>query len=274
MIHTFATTGAERFDLTLTNLSGEKVRFRKGLSLDQLEDDLPSLLTRAAAARHNVIVRPVAVHTNLIQLDDLDTGAAQLVQPVAFLGLETSPGNHQAWVAVPAGAEVDFARRLRKGAGADPSASGATRIAGSLNFKEKYAPNFPRVAITHRSPGRIVTPDQLEALGLVAAPETAPPPTTPPRVSRAVSGGKAWPSYGRCLSGAPPNHANTGPDVSRADFTWCMTAIDWGWTVKETAARLMEESSKAKENGSKYADLTARKAAAAVERRRGRNVRP
>ena len=48
-----------------------------------------------------------------------------------------------------------------------------------------------------------------------------------------------------------------------------MTAIDWGWSVAETAARLMEESSKAQENGEAYATRTAQNAAAAVERGRG-----
>ena len=41
----------------------------------------------------------------------------------------------------------------------------------------------------------------------------------------------------------------TGPDISRADFVWCMTAITWGWSTDETAERLMEESAKAQENG-------------------------
>ena len=48
---------------------------------------------------------------------------------------------------MPDAEDKDFARRLRKGTGADPTASGATRVAGSLNFKDKYAPDFPRVAI-------------------------------------------------------------------------------------------------------------------------------
>ncbi len=57
-------------------------------------------------------------------------GLEQL-KPAAFMGLETSPGNYQAWVALPARqADKDFARRLRKGAGADDTASGATRVAG------------------------------------------------------------------------------------------------------------------------------------------------
>jgi homoserine acetyltransferase len=52
-----------------------------------------------------------------------------------------------------------------------------------------------------------------------------------------------------------------------------MTALDWGWNIEETAARLMEVSSKARENGERYAARTAQNAAAAVERngqRKGR----
>ena len=46
-------------------------------------------------------------------------------------------------------------------------------------------------------------------------------------------------------------------NTSRADFTWSMTALDWGFDVPEAAARLMEVSAKAKENGPRYAALTA-----------------
>ena len=48
---------------------------------------------------------------------------------------------------------------------------------------------------------------------------------------------------------------------------FCLLALDWGQTQEDTAARLMEESPKAKENGEKYAKLTAQNAAAAIERR-------
>ena len=47
-----------------------------------------------------------------------------------------------------------------------------------------------------------------------------------------------------------------------------MTAITWGWSIDDTAQRLMEESAKARANGKGYAELTARNAALAVERRR------
>jgi hypothetical protein len=59
------------------------------------------------------------------------------------------------------------------------------------------------------------------------------------------------------ISGAsitPPEAQDGGrADISRADFTWCLIAIDWGWSVEDTAAQLMEESSKALENGQHYA---------------------
>jgi MinD-like ATPase involved in chromosome partitioning or flagellar assembly len=60
----------------------------------------------------------------------------------------------------------------------------------------------------------------------------------------------------------------SGPDRSMADFNWCMTAIDWGWSVEDTAVKLPEVSEKATErlrlhdNG--YPLVTAKNAAAAV----------
>ena len=68
-----------------------------------------------------------------------------------------------------------------------------------------------------------------------------------------------------------------GPDRSMADFTWCMTAIDWGWPIEETAIKLPEFSEKARERvqtgDEGYPLITAQNAAAAVERnamKRGR----
>jgi hypothetical protein len=65
-------------------------------------------------------------------------------------------------------ADDDFARRLRRGSGADRGASGAARAAGSRNFKEKYAPTYPVVEAVHIDPGKVVTRAELEALGVVA----------------------------------------------------------------------------------------------------------
>jgi hypothetical protein len=207
------------------------------------------------------------------QLDDLDSVGIERISPVAFLILNTSPRNFQAWIAVrdeEAGRlDTDFARRLRKGAGADPSASGATRVAGTANFKGKYAPDFPTVAIVAAQPGKTVTRAALEAMGLVTPPESV---KLPPRRETRRAG--RWPSYQYCLDRAPLAHGQDKPDVSRADFTWCMTAIDWGWSVDDTAARLLEESAKARENGQRYALETAKNAGAAVDRRNAPGPNP
>jgi hypothetical protein len=267
MLAAFASVGVMSFDLTLTDVAGGKVAFRPNQALDQLRTTLPRTLQAAARQQRNVIVRPRSRGPMLIQLDDLGQDAAERLRPVSFLTLRTSlPGNYQAWVAV-AEADADFARRLRKGAGADPSASGATRVSGSLNFKEKYAPSFPRVETFHASPGLVVTRAELEALGIVAPPEkseSAPPPGRVPPDRR------GWPSYRRCVEHAPPARDGNRTDISRADFTFCLLAIDWGWGVEETAARLMQESSKARKNGEGYARRTAENAAAALARRPGR----
>ncbi len=152
MLDAFASVGAERFDLTLTDATGEKVSFRGNRSLGQLRSAIPAILQEAAERQHTVIVRPRSAGAALIQLDDLGEATASRLRPVSFLVLRTSPGNFQAWVAV-ADADADFARRLRTGTGADLTASGATRASGSMNFKDKYAPTFPRVETVHASPG-------------------------------------------------------------------------------------------------------------------------
>jgi RepB DNA-primase from phage plasmid len=275
MLDTFASVGATHFDLTHTNIDGEKRGFRPSQSIAQLKNSLPKLFPGAAERQNNIIVRPTGDKVHLVQLDDLDTAGLKRVGEVAFLTLQTSPGNHQAWVAVsglPSPQEAkDFARRLRKGTGADAAASGATRVAGTTNYKRKYEPQFPTVTIRDTSPSRVMTPDQLEALHLLAEPEPITVlPSTPARVSRrseAAIRARRWPDYDRCLQSARPNHGNTGPDTSRADFTWCMTALDWGFDIPETTAKLLEVSQKAKESGPRYAALTTQNAAAAVENR-------
>ena len=274
MLDTFASVGATHFDLTHTNIDGEKRGFRASQSLAQIKNSMPKLFPGAAERQNNIIVRPTSDKMYFVQLDDLDAEGLKRVGEAAFLTLQTSPGNHQAWVAVsglpPSSQEAkDFARRLRKGTGADATASGATRVAGTINYKRKYEPEFPTVTIRDTSPGHIMTPDQLAALHLVAEPEPVTVlPSAPARVSRrseAAIRARKWPDYGRSLQGAPPNSGNTGPDTSRADFTWCMTALDWGFDIAETTAKLMEVSDKAKENGPHYAALTTQNAATALE---------
>jgi RepB DNA-primase from phage plasmid len=263
MLDAFASVGAASFNLTWTNSTGEPRRSRKGVSLAELARAMPGMLDRAIANRLNLIVRPYGSAVAFIQLDDLTAEKLPRIAPARFLTIQTSPGSYQAWLAVPGSYDKEFARRVRRGAGADLTASGATRVAGSLNYKEKYAPDFPRVSIRETAPGRKVTAAELEQLGLVSAPDNFAP--LPPALSASPY---RWPSYAETLAGAPGNRAGDGPDRSKADFVWCMTAISWGYGVEDTAARLLIESQKAREEGKSYADGTAKNAAQAVEKRR------
>ncbi|MGH7171541.1 MAG: hypothetical protein ACRELG_14795, partial [Gemmataceae bacterium] len=210
MLDAFASVGAQCFDLTLTDPAGEKVGFRGNRPLEQLRPAMSAILQEAADRRHNVIVRPRAAGVTLIQLDDLGEDVAARLRPASFLILRTSAGNYQAWVAVADG-DADFARRLRKGVGADLTASGATRVSGSLNFKEKYAPAFPLVETVHFSPSRVVTRAELEALGMVAPPEKADPAAT--HLPRRRPDARGWPSYQRCVKNAPPARGRDRPDI-------------------------------------------------------------
>lgn len=271
MLEVFASVGAEAFDITHTHLSGQARGFRCNRSVEEATRSMPYLVASAVKRQNNVIVRPRVQGATCIQLDDLDKAKAQAVAPAAFLILETSPRNYQAWVTV-ADAPLGFTARLRRGAGADLNASGATRVAGTYNFKPKYAPHFPIVRMAATRRGHIVSVADLETLGVVApeliqaaAIDTGRPGRGPAR---------AWPSYQQCLDGAPEGPSGN-PSRTSVDFVFCKIAASWGHSIEATAAKLMQESSKAQENGEAYAIQTAKRAAwAAEQRNRQQNPRP
>jgi hypothetical protein len=309
MVDTFASCGANSFVVTKLELewSGhKKAKWGKHYSLESLREKLPAIV-RTATIRHrvrqpdgqdvmageNVIIRPTGPNVAFIQLDDLKTPEQlERVRPAAFIIHATSPGNYQAWVAV-SGVPDDkesfktLMRRVRMAVGVndnDKSASHATRLAGTENFKTKYGPDFPTVQILEAHPGRIVSAEQLGVMGLVAAQELQTAVPAFAAKTKQGRGGsdrprsdKVWPDYARSLAGAPPRLQGEGRDRSMADFTWCMTAIDWGWSIEETAAKLPEVSEKARERvqtgDTGYPCVTAENASAAVARndlKRGR----
>ena len=247
--------------------------------ISELRRTIGPLLQEAAARQHNVIIRPVPTRAAFVQLDDPPPESLERLRHVAFLVHRTSEKGHQVWLALDDKPDDEFKRRLKKGAGSDIMATGATRIAGSLNFKRSYAPAFPCVEIIHAAPSRITNRATLGSLSILAPPEPQRP--APVRVSLVSSGVRKWPSYRKCLDGAPMNQAGDGPGRSRADFVWAKTALEWGirsghpWSHEEVAARLIKESEKARErdeNGDDYALRTVRSAAAAIERESGRKA--
>ena len=269
MLGLFEGFGVRTVYLTVIDEAGRKVAFKRYKTVETLRTALPGLLLTAFEQRLNVIVRPIAPRgLSLIQLDDLTSSQVDRLRAMSFLVLETSTANFQAWLAVK-DAGADTPRRVKKAAGADPNASGATRLAGSYNFKAKYAPNYPRVRLTSIAPSRTVTVEELQRAGLVA-PEDRPP----------YGGGHAprsqhdhrflvWPSYARCLADAPRAKNHDGNDRSAADFEFCLISIDRGWSVEATANQLIAESAKARSIGYNYALFTAKRAGSIVARNRG-----
>jgi len=271
LLDLFASVGADAFDITHTNLHQEKRGFRPAQTLAQARASMPYLVPSAARRQNNLIVRPRSKTVALIQLDDLAPDNLARIAPAAFLVLQTSPKGIQAWVAVK-DAPKGFAARLKEGTGADREASGATRVAGTANFKPAYAPDFPTVRIIAAQSGHTVTPETLEALGAVA-PEKAQP-ILPAVVSRTPAPRTSkWPSYARCLEGAPVGASGHAKRTS-ADFVWCKIALSWGHSIEDTAARLLLESDKAKENGEAYARQTAEHAEFAARQRNAAGRQP
>jgi hypothetical protein len=297
MIDTFASVGANKIHVSKTDINND-IQWGKAYSPQDLRKVLPAMIRVAgkleecdlmdktgnvigkARAGGNLMVRPMSDTSAFIQLDDLTEAKLDRVRPVAFLTVRTSPGNHQAWIAVPRFASdqerKDFTRRVKKQVTADSSATGSVRLAGTSNFKAKYTGNFPKVAIIDANPGRMTTAEKLESLGLVAPEDPGPTVVRfkPSGNHSRLGTERSWPDYERCLLGAPPASSGDGPSRSHADFTWCMMAARRGHSIEDIANKLLEVSAKAQENAWRhdegYALETATNAADAAKRGRKR----
>ena len=143
MLEAFTSVGAERFHVTFTNLREDETGFFKNRTVPSMRYNLPAWVRRAGErkpitlpatekapelaclAGENLIIRPYAPPAVvLVQLDDLEQQQLERVRSAAFLILQTSPGNYQAWVAVRGG-DKDITSRLKRETGADLSASGS-----------------------------------------------------------------------------------------------------------------------------------------------------
>jgi RepB DNA-primase from phage plasmid len=285
MLDAFASAGATAFNLTVTDtLTGpgsRKVLYRSNRPLEEMRRTIGVVMRDAERNRHNVIIRPLSKTATLIQLDDLDRERARQIAPHAVIVFQTSPAKYQAWVAVEPGAPEDFRRRLVTKIEADISASGSTRLAGSTNFKPDYAPDFPRVTIRRTNSGNVTTMAALEQAGFVAPREQPPAPApvettdhqpkAPRQASRQRIGPKKLPSYEKALASVGPAiRDRTKPDRSKADFLFCMTALDWGFTEQQAADALMQVSERAQDRREiepDYCITTARNAAKVLDRR-------
>jgi hypothetical protein len=265
MLSAFASVGVTHFDVTLKNEQTGKTSFDRGRTVNGLSLSLNSLLYRAEREQIDIIVRPRGRNEKqFIQLDDLTAENVQSVKEFAFIVIETSRGNFQAWLCVTDAGETT-ARQLRETTGADLHASGAVRLCGTVNHKKEYAPHFPAVRLIESQPGRTTTTEELRKSDLLQ--EAAKPTTTPPRApSPRRFKSRTFPDYGRCLRDAPERNKGEGKDISRADWQFSLIAADRGFDAQEIAAELMRLSEKAKQDGIKYAERTAKRAVESVQK--------
>lgn len=284
MITAFQSVGTTAFDISMIDIDDKPKAERETRSPEELKRHLSGRLEAATRAQLNLIIRPRSATALLIQLDDIAPERAEQIKPFAFMTVATSPTGQQIWLAVSDGPQdgTEDAKQLKKrvkagaGAGVDKWATGAVRLAGSLNIKRKYIPDFPVVAVSQVEAGKTVTIAELEAARLIAPPEAVTPPRCVPKLTKATQRADApryWPDYRQALARGKLKKDGKGPDRSLADFMWSKWAAERGWNAAEIAHRLIEVSDKAKERAAKgdtgYAVLTAENAVAVVERERG-----
>jgi DNA invertase Pin-like site-specific DNA recombinase len=292
LIDVFTSAGARQFVVTKLDVE-QAIKWGKAYSAGELRNLLPAMVRTAEFRRkhtlasgqeieagENLIVRPSGPDVIFVQLDDLTVDQLKPLYPASCLMINTSPGNYQAWMAVSGvdkSESKDFVRRVHKAVGdADKSASGSTRVSGTENWKLKYLPEPPLVTITHAAPGRVMTPERLHAMGLLAKAEQTPHivKPAPQRVSPDFYE-RPWPSYQVTLSRTRPRRDGTGSDRSLADFNWSLTALTGQKSIEDTIAKLLEVSPNAQERAARgdtgYACITVENAAAAVARNWGRN---
>lgn len=216
---------------------------------------IPDYLKRNQERQHNVAVR---VWGPIIQVDDCSREFYERLKPLCFAAVQTSPKSFQAWLALssafvgPDGKRNDaltairdrfFKRCEELKESANGGAYNSIRMPGTLNIKEKYLPDFPRIRLLHVSMGRITSPEELDAVGLLAP---APAPAlrlvkTAPRTRNI--GASALP-HGYFVQRAPLKEDGQ-PNMSRADMAFAVHRLALGDSRWEVAAELRAVRDKA-----------------------------
>jgi hypothetical protein len=196
------------------------------------------------------------------------------LQPATLFTIRTSPKSLQLWIAIrkdeftSEADRVAFRARLVAGCGADIPASCATRIPGSVNYKQKYAEDhgdnygieYPVVRCDYVAHETMASRSILESLGVLAAPNAMPETTeqcteisvrcSVDHAPRGPWKGKEpgrYPSYKIALQNAP-RRSDGLPDGSKADISWAWRAINRAqWTLDDAFDYLLQESIRASE---------------------------
>jgi hypothetical protein len=138
--------GCERYEVGIRE-QGTGRMLNREWSADQVKENVP-WLKRMNAQGNDIYIRPSAQEKHgLVLVDDLKREGLSRMKEAGHtpaLIVETSPGNHQAWVKLPHASDElrkEAARELAKTYGGDPMSADARhygRMAGFTNQKEKY----------------------------------------------------------------------------------------------------------------------------------------
>jgi hypothetical protein len=262
MLEAFESVGIDRFHVLLRDASGNKAK-PCGWFKSQTKAQTLFHLERAERDQLRLEIRwPKLVGgVAVIQLDDITASTVRSLSSISLCVIETSAENFQAFVAVGGvGSEAQrdsIRRRMILGALADKGATGSSKLAGSLNVKEKRRRadgSFPRVGLVAANVGRLVGTDELERAGLPDDPRPTPPPMSvrqplPRRANRASNRwAKREPSYQISLNCAPMRADGSGKDRSVADFIHAGTCLKkFGFSIQETEDILSRVSDHARE---------------------------
>ena len=190
------------------------------------------------ARQRNVIVRPHGPGVTFIQLDDL-----KAAQPAPARPRRVSHARNLARKF----SGVGGARRIRRQGFCAPAAQRhrrrrdrerrhARRRQPQLQGQVR-APLSRASRSVRRNPAASRPPPSSKGSGLSRSRKLSRRRCAS-RPARVSPGGRKWPSYARCVDGAPLNSEETGPTSAAPISCCCMTAITWGWTSQEAARRL------------------------------------
>jgi hypothetical protein len=277
LVEAFVSVGVVEFKTVFISCIDLKGDYRcvgaEDVTAEQLRARIPTYIRRSERQTQSVSLRPKnpelrqdhAACSNgaLIQVDDCSPEVLARLAPYSFVTVETSPGNYQAWIALPKGttegARISIRERLLrklKDTGANGGAYNSVRLAGSLNAKEKYRDaqgHLPRVKVVDYSPSLMVAPQLLEAAGLLAAPLPARVTPIATYSNSNLPASEADYHYYLARSGKSDSDK---PDRSNADICYAIRMLKMGWPRHHIAARINELSSKARGRRDNYAQNT------------------
>ncbi len=280
LVEAFESVGVTQFKtvfISCVSLSGDyRCVGAEDATAEQVRSRIDGYVRRSERQTQSVCLRPVNPELNqdakvcsngaLIQVDDCSPDVLARLAPYSFLTVETSPGNFQAWLALPKGVtegeRISVRERLLrqlKDTSANGGAFNSVRLPGCLNAKEKYRDSqghLPRVKVVDVVPSLVAAPALLETAGLLATPlppkvtriETYSNPRIPTSeadynyyLSRSASSGKAF-------------------DRSNADICYAMAMLRLGHLDHTIESRINDLSDKAKGRNDNYAEKTVSRA--------------